>query len=109
MYFASLQATKDGHYSSLEDIPVDLVFSRAFEDLRLRTTGTMESNGIRKRCEPSPVPTLYVGRAEDLLGLVPLFPCFLDDNTTSTILLTYSARQKQSFEFGCDGGPRPES
>ncbi len=45
----------------------------AFEDLRLRTTGTMESNGIRKVYEPSPVPTLYVGRAKDLLGRVPLF------------------------------------
>ena len=49
----------------------------------------METNGIRKLYEPSPVPTLYVGRIEDLLGRVPLFfPCFLDRNTTSTILHT---------------------
>ena len=77
-----------------EDIPLNLVFFSAFEDLLLRTTGTMESNGIRKLYELSPVPTLYVGRVEDLLGLVPLFPCFLDGNTTSTIPYKYAGQQK---------------
>ncbi len=56
----------------------------------------MESNGIRKLYEQSPVPTLYVGRVEDLLGRVPLFPCFLDGNTTSTIPYKYAGRQKPS-------------
>jgi hypothetical protein len=41
-----------------EDIALNLVFFRVtvFEDLRLRTIGTMdsESNGIRKLYEPSP-------------------------------------------------------
>ncbi len=50
------------------------------------------------------VPALYVGRAEDLLGRVPLFPCFLDGNTSSTIPHKYAARQKQAFEFGCANG-----
>jgi hypothetical protein len=66
------------------------VFFSAFEDLRLRFTGTIESNRIRKLYEPSPVPTLYVGKVEDLLGRVPLFPCFLDGNTTSTIPNKYA-------------------
>jgi hypothetical protein len=48
-----------------EDIPLDLIF-------RLRTAGTIESKGINRVYEPSPVPTLYVGRVEDLLGRVPL-------------------------------------
>jgi hypothetical protein len=64
----------------------------------------METNGIRKLYEPSPVPTLYVGRIEDLLGRVPLFPCFLDGNTTSTIPHKYAPQQKQAFEFGCADG-----
>jgi hypothetical protein len=54
--------------------------------------------------EPSLVPTLYVGRTEDLLGRVPLFPCFLHGNATSTIPYTYAPRQKQAFEFGCADG-----
>ena len=51
----------------------------------MRTDGIMESKGIHRVYEPSPVPTLYVGRVEDLLGRVPLIPRFLDGNATSTI------------------------
>ncbi len=42
-----------------------------------------------------------------LLGRVPLFPCYLDGNTTSTIPYKYAARQKQAFEFGYANGQRP--
>ena len=58
-----------------------------------------------------PVPTLYVGRAEDLLrvGRVPLIPCFLDGNATSTIPHKYSSRQKDAFECGCANGAGPTS
>ena len=62
-----------------------MVFFSSIEDLCLHLTGTMESNGVRKLHVPSPVPTLYVGRIQDLLGRVPLIPCFLDGNATSTI------------------------
>ena len=68
-----------------EDIPLDLVFFSPFEELRLRTAGIIELKGIHRVYEPSPVPTLYVGRVEDLLCRVPLIPCFLDGNATSTI------------------------
>jgi hypothetical protein len=61
----------------------------------------METNGIMKLNQPSPVPILYVGRAEDLLGWVPLFLCFLDGNATSTIPYKNAPRQKQAFEYGC--------
>ncbi len=65
-----------------EDIPLDLIFFSPFEELRLKTAGIMESKGIHRAYEPSPVPTLYVGRVEDLLGRVPLIPCFLEGNET---------------------------
>jgi hypothetical protein len=74
-----------------EDIPLDLVFCSPFEELRLRTAGIMESKGIHRVCEHSPVPTLYFGRVEDLLGRVPLIPCFLDGNAISTIPHKYSS------------------
>ena len=100
-----LNAAVDCYNNSPEDIPLDLVFFSAFEDLLLRITGTMESRGVRKLYEPSPIPTLYVGRVEDVLGRVPLFPCFLDGNLTSTIPHKYAARQGRAFEFGCADGP----
>ena len=65
-------APTDAYGRCHDDIPLDLVFFSSFEDLRLNLTGTMESNGVRKLYEPSPVPTLYVGRILDLLGRVPL-------------------------------------
>jgi hypothetical protein len=81
-----LNATRGRYSRYSEEMALDLVFFSAFEDLRLRTSGTMESNGIRKLCESSPVPTQYVGRVEDLPGRAPLFPCILDGNTTATII-----------------------
>jgi hypothetical protein len=65
---------------SNEDIQLDLIFFSPFEELRLKAAGVMESKGIHRVYEPSPVPTLYFGRVEDLLGRVPLVPCFLDGN-----------------------------
>ncbi len=60
-----------------EDIPLDLVFFSPFEELRLRTARIMESREIHRVYKPSPVPTLYVGQVEDLLGRVPLIPCLV--------------------------------
>ncbi len=57
----------------------------------------MESKGIHRVYEPSPVPTLYVGRIEDLLGRVPLIPCLLDGNATSTIPHKYALLQVASL------------
>ena len=68
-----------------KDIPLNLIFFSPFEVLRLKTAGIMESKGIHRVYKPLPVPTLYVGRVDDLLGRVPLIPCFLDGNATSTI------------------------
>ena len=63
-----ISARVGGHNRCDEDIPLDLVFFSPFEELCLRTAGIMESRGIHRVYEPSPVPTLYVGRVEDLLG-----------------------------------------
>jgi hypothetical protein len=97
--------------SSDEDIPLDLIFCSPFEELRLTAAGVMESKGIHRVYEPSPVPTRYVGRVEDLLCPVPLIqvPCFLDGNATSTIPHKYSSRQKDALECGCANGAGPIS
>ena len=56
-----LQFLPAGRFNrSDEDIPLDLVFFSPFEELRLRTAGIIESKGIHRVYEPSPVPTLYV-------------------------------------------------
>ena len=99
-----LNAVKGRYNRYSDETTLDLVLFSPFEDLHLQTSGTMETNGIRKLYEPSPVPTLYIGLLGDLLGRVPLFPCHLDGNTTSTIPHKYTPRQKQAFEYGCADG-----
>ena len=84
-----------GHNRCDEDIPLDLIFFSPFEELCLRTAGFMESKEIHRVYEPSPVPTLYVGRVEDLLGRVPLIPCFLEGRKCN---LNYSTQVQQQTE-----------
>ena len=110
MYIPCIYFFKVGSYNRCDkDIPLNLVFFSPFEELRLRTAGIMASKGIHRVYEPSPVPTLYVGRVEDRLGRVPLIQCFLDGNATSTIPHKYSSRQEDAFENGCADGAGPNS
>jgi hypothetical protein len=99
MYCAPPPNTTRGcHNKYAEDIALNLVSFITLEDLCLLTTGTMKSNRIRKLYEPLPVPTLCVGRVEDLT-LVLLFPCILDGNTMFNIPYKYAGRQKQAFNL----------
>jgi hypothetical protein len=99
-----------GSYNcSDEDIQLELVCFSPFEELRLRTAGIMEWKGIHRVYKPSPVPTLYVGRVDNLLSRVPIIPYFLDENATSTIPHKYSSRQRDAFECCCADGAGPTS
>ena len=67
-----------------DDIEACLAFFSTFEELKLPTTGPMD-HATSKLYEQSPTPILYVAPCENMLGRVPLFPCFLQDNATPTI------------------------
>ena len=69
-----------------DDLEATLVFFSTFEELKLPATGPMD-RATTKLYEASPTPILYVRVApcELMLGRVPLFPCFLQGNTTPTI------------------------
>ena len=71
--------------------------------------GIMEPKGIHRVYEPPPVPTLYVGGVDDLLGRIPLISCFLDGNATSAIPQEYSSRHRDAFECGFADGAGPNS
>ena len=56
------------------------MFFSTFEELKLPATGPMDRATVTvttKLYEPSPTPILYVAPCENMLGRVPLFPCFL--------------------------------
>ncbi len=44
---------------------------------------------------------LYVAPAENMVGRVPLIPCFLAGNSTPTIPHKFSKRRDSGFPFGC--------
>ena len=54
-----------------------------------------------KLYEPSPTPCLYVAKAENMVGRIPLIPCFLDGNATPTIPHKYSKKKSAYFPDGC--------
>ena len=54
-----------------------------------------------KLYEPSPTQCLYVAPAENMVGRIPLMPCFLDGNATPTIPHKYSKNKQSCFPAGC--------
>ncbi len=61
----------------------------------------MEDAGVVKLHEPSPTQCLYVAHAENMVGRIPLMPCFLDGNATLTIPHKYSKNKQSCFQAGC--------
>ena len=53
-------------------------------------TGPMEDAGVVKLYKPSPTPCLCVTNAENIVGRIPLIPCFLVGNATPSIPHKYS-------------------
>ena len=93
---------KDGrHKTGPDDLRYDLVFFSTFEELTLPIKGPMEDAGVVKLYEPSPTPCLYVAPAGNMVGRIPLMPCFLDGNATPTIPHKYSKNKSSCFQAGC--------
>ncbi len=65
--------------------------------------GPMEVAGVVKLYEPSPTQCLYrdVAPAGNMVGRIPLMPCYLDGNETPTIPHKYSKNKKSCFPAGC--------
>ncbi len=85
-----------------EDIPLDLIFFSPFEELRLRTAGIMESRGIHRVYEPSPVPTLYFGRVEDLPGGFHSFHAFWTEMQPQLFHISTAADRRTLFIWNRD-------
>jgi hypothetical protein len=86
-----------------DDLCYTLVFFNTFEVLDLPIKGPMEDAGEVKLYKPSPTPCLYVAPspAENMVGKVPLIPCFLAGNSTPTIPRKFSKHRDSGFPFGC--------
>ena len=102
---------------AIESFKCNLIFVRTFQSLELasESQSPMESEGgIRMLYEPGPwdpavgsskKPILHVGYLEHVLCRALLIPCFLDRNSTNTIL---HSKRKESSRFPngkCDSHP----
>lgn len=70
---------------------LDLVFFTTFEPIMLTPGSIMQSNGVPMVYEAArnQIPSLYVAPVENMLGRVPLIPCFLEGQAVNTIPHSY--------------------
>ena len=73
---------------------LSLVFFSTFEPICLTLDSCLQRKGVPMLYEwaAKEVPTLYVCPVENVLGLVPLIPCYLNGNTANTIQHKYRSR-----------------
>jgi hypothetical protein len=66
---------------------VSLIFFSTFEPISLTPDSCMQRKGVPMLYEraASQVPSLYVCPVENVLGRVPLIPCYLNGNSANTI------------------------
>ena len=88
-------------------IEVSLVFFSTFEPISLTPNSCMQRNCIPMLYEraASQLPTLYVCPVENVLGRVPLMPCYLKGNLHNTI--PHSLRH--AVPEGAAADSRPDS
>ena len=84
---------------------VSLVFFNTFEPISLTPESCMQSKGVPMLYEraASQVPSLYVCPVENVLGRVPLIPCYLNGNSVNTI--PHCFRCKIPREAAADSRP----
>ncbi len=89
------------HKTNPDNLRYNLVFFSTFEELTLPIKGPMEDAGVVKLYEPSLTECLYLAPAGNMVGRIPLMPCFLDGNATPTIPHQYSKNKNSCSQAGC--------
>ena len=83
---------------------ISLFFSSTFEPISLTPDRrSMQRKGVpmlHKRAA-NQLPTLYVCPVENVLGRVPLLPCYLKGNTVNTIPHSCRTVQVSNYQWSC--------
>ncbi len=86
---------------------VSLVFFNTFEPISLTQESCMQRKGVpmlyKRAASSSQVPSLYFCPVENVLGRVPLIPCYLNGNSVNTI--PHCFRGKIPREAAADSRP----
>ncbi len=109
LYLYRMSNWSYGHTTSHNLKDVSLVFFNTFEPISLTPESCMQRKGVPMMYERavSQVPLLYVCPVENVLGRVPLIPCYLNDNSVNTI--PHCFRDKIPMEAAADSRPDNKS
>ena len=106
LFFSCTVCPAGAQDDSRQHTKLDLVFFTTFEPITLTPDSIVQSNGVPMLYEAArnQIPSLYVAPVENMLGRVPLIPCFLEGQAINTI--PYSYRQHSGLS-GATADSRP--
>ena len=87
LFFSCMVCPRGHKETQASHMKLSLVFFNTFDPIDLSQQSIMAKKGIPMLCEdaPSQLPTLYICPATNVLGRIPLIPCYMDGQTHATI------------------------
>jgi len=88
LFFHCTVAPKESMHIKGRHIQLSLIFFSTLEPISVTPTSVMQKNGVPMFFDTSSssnLPSLYLCRAENILGRVPMMPCFVDGYKTLTL------------------------
>ena len=86
---------------------LSLVFFSTFEPIKLTPNSVMQRNGVPMffdSASSTNLPSLYICRAENVLGRVPLMPCYIGGNSHPTLPHRFGNRAGATADSSVDRG-----
>ena len=110
--FFNITVAPTGHlYNKGRHVQLSLVFFSTFEPINLTPNSQMQRNGVPMffdSASSTNLPSLYLCKVGNVLGRVPLMPCYLRGNPTPTLPHSYRDRDgaKADTSLGRGNGSR---
>ena len=86
---------------------LSLVFFSTFEPIKLTPNSVMQRNGVPMffdSASSTNLPSLYICRAENVLGRVPLMPCYIGGNSHPTLPHRFGNQAGATADSSVDRG-----
>jgi hypothetical protein len=87
LFFSCMVCPRGQKATVAAHIKLSLVFFNTFDPIDLSPQSVMADKGIPMLCEDAPnqMPTMYICPVTNVLGRIPLIPCYMDGQTHATI------------------------
>ena len=87
LFFTCLVCPRGQKTETSSHRKLSLVFFNTFDPIQLSPHSVMHQNDIPMLCEdaPSQIPTMYICPVTNVLGRIPLIPCYMDGQKHPTV------------------------